>query len=65
MTNYTPTRKVGWGVALGSLVTICAWVSRDFLGIEIPGEIQGALQTFLVFTVQWWVPDSIPKANVQ
>lgn len=56
--NYTPSKKVGYGVAVGGAVTILAWVAKDFFGVAVPGEVQGAVQMLAVFCTQWWVPDT-------
>lgn len=57
MNDATPTKKVTYGLAFGSLITVAAWVLNDFFQIQIPPAVQGSLQTMAVFSVQWLVTD--------
>jgi len=55
--NMTPTNKVASGMAVGAAITIIAWAGREYFGIMFPGEVQAALQTLVVFGIQWSVTD--------
>lgn len=60
MKSYSPTNKVTYGVAAGAGITILIWALNQWVGITVPGEVQGAFQVIAVFATQWWVPDQ-PK----
>ena len=55
--NYTPTNKVATGVAIGSAIALLAWLCREQFGISFPPEQQAALQTLVIFAIQWSVTD--------
>lgn len=58
MAIQAPDRKVNVGLAAGAFMTIVAWVSKAFGGIEIPAEVALAGATFIVFMLQYYVPNS-------
>jgi hypothetical protein len=53
-----PTNKVIAGVLAGAVTTIGAWAARAFGGVELPGEVQGAITVVITFAVQYMVPDA-------
>jgi ABC-type phosphate/phosphonate transport system permease subunit len=53
-----PTNKVALGLAVGAVITIAAWVAKQFGGVELPVEIQAAGQALLTFVAQYFVPDT-------
>jgi hypothetical protein len=57
MAIQAPDRKVNIGLAAGAIMTIVAWVSKAFGGVEIPAEVALAGATFIVFTLQYLVPN--------
>jgi hypothetical protein len=56
--NVMPTTKVTVGILAGAVVVIAAWAARQFGQVELPAEIQGALQVVLTFAAQWLTPDN-------
>lgn len=54
----TPTNKVVAGVLAGALTTIGAWAVRQFGGIDLTAEVQGAITVVITFLVQYAVPDA-------
>lgn len=50
----TVTQNIGtaankaWAAAA---VTVVVWIVRDFIGIDVPAEVQGAVTTLLVWAV--------------
>lgn len=53
-----PTNKVMAGVIAGATVTILAWVSKAYGGVELPAEVQGAATVLITAIVQYVVPDA-------
>ena len=53
-----PSRKVLVGAATGGLMTILAWMSKQFGGVEIPAEVALAGSTVLVFVLQYAIPNA-------
>lgn len=54
--SATPTRKVGGGLAGGSLVTVAVFALQQF-GITVPGEVAAAAVTLLSFLVAYVVKE--------
>lgn len=57
MPVQAPSRKVNVGLAAGAGMTILAWASKAFAGVEIPAEVALAGSTVLVFILQYFVPN--------
>jgi hypothetical protein len=55
-------RKVVFGLVAGAVMTILAWLSKTFAGIEIPGDVYGAGSTLIVFFIQWKTRNEKPPA---
>jgi hypothetical protein len=58
-----PTRKVGAGLAAGSLMTIAAWASDAYGGVEIPAAVALAGATVITFLLQYFVADATNPEN--
>lgn len=58
MALQAPSRKVNVGLAAGAAMTILAWASKVFGGVEIPAEVALAGSTILLFILQYCVPNS-------
>lgn len=58
MDSNIPHRKVVVGAAAGAAMTILAWASKAFAGIEVPAEVALAGSTVIVFLVQYLVPNA-------
>lgn len=58
-----PSRKVTIGLAAGSLMTILAWCSKTYAGVEIPAEVALAGATVINFILQYAVPDAPEEPN--
>lgn len=52
-----PTRKVAFTAIAGAAFTAVVWVAKDFYGVEVPGEVQGAVHTALAAAVGYLVKD--------
>ncbi len=52
-----PNRKVNVGLAAGAVMTILAWISKTYAGVEIPAEVALAGSTVIVFLLQYAVPE--------
>jgi hypothetical protein len=57
MPIQVPSRKVNIGLAAGAAMTILAWASKAFAGVEIPAEVALAGSTILVFALQYMIPN--------
>lgn len=55
MPIQAPSRKVNIGLAAGAAMTILAWASKAFAGVEIPAEVALAGSTILVFILQYMI----------
>lgn len=53
-----PNRKVTVGLVSGSLMTILAWASKQYAGVEIPAEVALAGATVINFILQYAIPDA-------
>lgn len=53
-----PNRKVTVGLVSGSLMTILAWASKQYAGVEIPADVALAGATVINFALQYFIPDS-------
>ena len=56
--DYIPTRKVGMGQAVGSLVTIAAWMLETYTTLDIPLFIGTAALQLIMFIAQYFIRDS-------
>lgn len=56
--NTNPNRKVVVGAAAGAAMTIIAWCSKAYAGVEIPAEVALAGSTIMVFMLQYFVPNA-------
>jgi len=55
--SAAPTRKVMAISLTGAIFTVLVWVARDFGGITVPGEVQGAVHTAIAAAVGYFVRD--------
>lgn len=55
--SAAPTRKVMAITLAGAAFTVLVWVARDFYGIAVPGEVQGAVHTAIAALVGYFVRD--------
>lgn len=53
-----PNRKVTIGLVSGSVMTILAWASNTYAGVEIPADVALAGATVINFILQYFVPDA-------
>lgn len=59
MSTMTVDRKVTVGLASGALMTILAWASKQYAGVEIPADVALAGATVINFVLQWAVPNKV------
>lgn len=57
MAIEAPNRKVNVGLVAGAVMTILAWISKTYVGVEITAEVALAGATVIVFCLQYIVPD--------
>jgi hypothetical protein len=53
-----PNRKVTVGLVSGAIMTILAWASKQYAGVEIPADVALAGATVINFALQYFIPDS-------
>jgi hypothetical protein len=53
-----PNRKVTVGLVSGSIMTILAWASKQYAGVEIPADVALAGATVINFALQYFIPDA-------
>lgn len=58
MAVQNPSRKVTVGLVAGSVMTILAWASKQYAGVEIPAEVALAGATVINFMLQYMVPNA-------
>lgn len=58
MAVQQPSRKVTVGLVAGAVMTILAWCSKQYAGVEIPAEVALAGATVINFALQYVVPDA-------
>lgn len=57
MAIEAPNRKVNVGLAAGAVMTVLAWISKTYAGVEIPAEVALAGATIIVFILQYAVAE--------
>lgn len=58
MAIQAPNRKVTVGLVSGAIMTIVAWASKAYAGVEIPADVALAGATVINFGLQYFIPDS-------
>jgi len=58
MAIQAPNRKVTVGLVSGAIMTIVAWASKAYAGVEIPAEVALAGATLINFILQYFVPNA-------
>jgi hypothetical protein len=58
MAVQQPSRKVTVGLVAGSVMTILAWCSKQYAGVEIPAEVALAGATVINFILQYAIPNA-------
>lgn len=58
MAIQAPNRKVTVGLVSGAIMTILAWASKVYAGVEIPADVALAGATVINFGLQYFVPNS-------
>jgi hypothetical protein len=59
-----PLDKITYGALAAATVVILAWALREFVGIELPAEVQSALALIIGFGISYLVPLSEVEAEV-
>lgn len=52
-----PTRKVLAITLAGAVFTVVVWLTRELAGLDVPGEVQGAVHTAIAAAVGYFVRD--------
>lgn len=63
MKTAQPARKVYASTTAGAVVTIITWALREWLGMEVSGEVSVAIATVVAFLAGYYTPPS-PKDQV-
>lgn len=58
MAIQAPSRKVTIGLVSGAIMTIVAWASKAYAGVEIPADVALAGATVINFIFQYFIPDA-------
>lgn len=53
-----PSRKVTVGLVAGAIMTILAWISKTYAGVEIPADVALAGATVINFILQYATPNA-------
>lgn len=53
-----PSRKVGVGLAVSSLIAISVWVAKKFFAVEVPADVALQGNALFTFIVQYLVPNA-------
>ena len=59
-----PNRKVTVGLVSGAIMTILAWASKAYAGVEIPADVALAGATVINFGLQYFIPDATLEESV-
>ena len=51
-----PLDKVTYGALAAATVIILTWALREFVGIDLPAEVQSALAVMIGYVVSYLVP---------
>jgi len=51
-----PLDKITFGALAAATVVILAWALREFVGIELPAEVQAALAVIFGYVVSYHIP---------
>jgi len=51
-----PLDKVTYGALAAATVIILTWALREFVGIDLPAEVQSALTVMIGYVVSYLVP---------
>lgn len=63
MAIQVPNRKVTVGLVAGSIMTILAWVSKAYAGVEIPADVALAGATVINFALQYFIPNASEESS--
>ena len=58
-----PLDKVTYGALAAATVVILAWALREFVGIDLPAEVQSALAVIFGYVVSFYIPLSEVEAK--
>jgi hypothetical protein len=58
-----PLDKITYGALAAATVVILAWALREFVGIDLPAEVQSALALLVGFGISYYVPLSEVEAE--
>jgi hypothetical protein len=58
-----PLDKVTYGALAAATVIILTWALREFVGIDLPAEVQSALAVIFGYVVSYYIPLSEVEAK--
>jgi len=58
-----PLDKITYGALTAATVVILAWALREFVGIDLPAEVQSALAVIFGYVVSYYIPLSEVEAK--
>lgn len=56
-----PDKRITLGALGGAIGLLLVWLLNQFAGITVPAEPAMALQTIVIFLVQWFMPMPPPR----
>lgn len=56
--NLVPTAKVTAATLAGAITTVLVWGLKEFVGVQLPGEVAAALTTIMAFAAGWITSES-------
>jgi hypothetical protein len=56
-----PDKRVTLGALGGALGILLVWLLNTIAHVQVPAEAAMALQTLVIFLVQWYMPTPPPK----
>ena len=58
-----PLDKITYGALAAATVIILTWALREFVGIDLPAEVQSALAVIFGYVVSYYIPLSEVEAK--
>ena len=58
-----PLDKVTYGALVAATIIILTWALREFVGIDLPSEVQAALAVIFGYVVSYYIPLSEVEAK--
>lgn len=60
-----PTRKMGAVGISGIIMFVLAWVSKEYINVEVPADIMAGFVAVVVWVVGYFVPERNASQDVE